>query len=105
MKRVWITPAARNDLQGIRAYVTRYSPAIARRLLEDIRRATVRLGEHPHIGHVREDLTPQPVRFWPVRSYLIVYDTDAESVRVLRILHGAQDVGSILTELGDLPDL
>ena len=33
-----------------------------------------RLAQTPLMGHLREDLTDEPVRFWSVYSYVIVYD-------------------------------
>ena len=46
------------------------------------------LGSQPGIGHLREDLTRRPVKFWPVYSYLIVYDPETK--------HGNRDIGEIL---------
>jgi antitoxin ParD1/3/4/toxin ParE1/3/4 len=36
------------------------------------------------------------VKFWPVYSYLIVYDPEAKPVQVIRVLHGLRDVEEIL---------
>jgi plasmid stabilization system protein ParE len=50
-------------------------------------------------GTIREELTSLPVRFWPVTpypNYFIVYDPEAKPVQILRILHGARNVRSIL---------
>ena len=54
------------------------------------------LGKQPGVGHVREDLTGRPVKFWPVYSYLIVYDPETEPIQILRVLHGMRDVEEIL---------
>ena len=43
------------------------------------------------------DLTPLPVKFWPVFSYLIVYDPAARPLAIVRLLHGRQDVAAILS--------
>jgi antitoxin ParD1/3/4/toxin ParE1/3/4 len=48
------------------------------------------------MGHVREDLSRTPLRFWPVFSYLIIYRSEARPIQILRVLHGARDVQSIL---------
>jgi antitoxin ParD1/3/4/toxin ParE1/3/4 len=45
---------------------------------------------------LRSDLTPLPVKFWPVFSYLIVYDPAARPLAIVRVLHGRQDVAAIL---------
>ena len=54
------------------------------------------LASHPDAGHLRSDLTPLPVKFWPVFSYLIVYDPSARPPAIVRVLHGRQDVAAIL---------
>jgi toxin ParE1/3/4 len=54
------------------------------------------LASTPFAGHKREDLTDEPVRFWSVFSYLIVYDPQSKPLGVARILHGRQDVERIL---------
>ena len=38
----------------------------------------------------------RPVKFWPVYSYLIVYDPETKPVQVIRVLHGMRDVEEIL---------
>lgn len=50
------------------------------------------------MGHVREDLARTPLRFWPVYSYLIIYRAETQPLQILRILHSARDVKSILSE-------
>jgi antitoxin ParD1/3/4/toxin ParE1/3/4 len=50
------------------------------------------------MGHLREDLTDEPVRFWSVYSYVIVYDPETQPLQILRILHGARDVRRVLDE-------
>ncbi len=47
---------------------------------------------------MRKDLTALPVLFWPVWSYLIVYKPDTSPLAIVRILHGARDVESLLSE-------
>ena len=71
-------------------------PVIARKVLQEIRAAMELLGRQPGAGHSRADLTELPVHFWLVRAYLIVYRADTQPLQILRVLHGMQDVESIL---------
>jgi antitoxin ParD1/3/4/toxin ParE1/3/4 len=98
MKRYLLTAAAREDLWGIDEYIRRSSPAAAQRVNREFRDAFRKLAIHPEIGHTRCDLVGEPVRFWPVYSYLIVYRFDARPLLILRVLHGARDVTSIFEE-------
>jgi plasmid stabilization system protein ParE len=68
----------------------------ARQVRAELRDAMRRLAAMPGIGHLREDLSDETVRFWAVRSYVIVYRTDTDPLQVLRVLHGARDVRAIL---------
>jgi len=72
------------------------STKAARRVRLQIFDACHRIAENPGIGHRREDLTDKPVLFWPVGSYLIIYRVAAKSAEIVRVLHGAVDIASLL---------
>jgi antitoxin ParD1/3/4/toxin ParE1/3/4 len=55
------------------------------------------LAQHPLLGHLREDLADEPLRFWPVYSYLIIYRAEKRPIQVVRVLHGARDVKRLLS--------
>jgi hypothetical protein len=53
----------------------------------------------PLAGHIREDLTSLPLRFWlvqPFRNYWVVYDPATKPLQVIRILHPARNISLIL---------
>ena len=52
----------------------------------------------PGMGHFRSDLAAEPLRFWRVRSYLIIYRSEKRPIEIVRILHAARDVQAILGE-------
>jgi len=89
VSRFLLTPAAKADLEDISA---------ARRVRARHREAMVRLGHMPQMGHLREDLTSEGLRFWSVYSYLIIYRSDTHPVQIVRVLHGARDIRRILNE-------
>ena len=55
-----------------------------------------RLAAFPNIGHLRTDLTDEPLRFWCVYSYLIVYRPEQRPLEVIAVVHGARDVEKVL---------
>jgi toxin ParE1/3/4 len=55
------------------------------------------MSQMPGIGHRREDLTDKPLRFWPVRRYLIVYRFEIDTLEIVRILSAYRDVRSLLS--------
>ncbi len=96
MKRYRLSPEARSDLDDISRYlVAQGGPGLARRVLAAIRAALQFLADNPGAGHGRADLTEEPVKFWPVFSYLIVYDPAMEPLGVARVLHASRDLEAL----------
>jgi toxin ParE1/3/4 len=98
MSRFRLSPEAAQDIEAILAYIARDSVPAARRVRQALLAACRRLAEHPGIGHRRADLTNKPVRFFPVYSFLIIYDPASRPLEIVRVLRGAQDIAAILEE-------
>ena len=97
MARYILSPEAKEDLREIRGYlVSQGGSGLARYVLQEIRAALRLLASHPEAGHFRRDLTPLPVKFWSVFSYLIVYDPAARPLAIVRVFDGRRDVRAIL---------
>src|SRR5688572_7790365 len=96
MPRYVLTDAAKDDVREIVKYVRARSPQGAKRVRNELRTAMQRLAAFPNIGHLREDLTDEPLRFWSVYSYLIVYRAEQRPLEVIAIVHGARDVERVL---------
>lgn len=104
MGRFVFTPAARADLAEIVKYIRdQGSPDAAKRVGKELRRAMRELADMPGMGHLRNDLADEPLRFWAVYSYLIIYRPDAKPLQIIRVLHGARDVEAILESAGGKP--
>jgi len=93
-----LTPAARADLDEIVSFVADDNAEAGLRVLDAFEQAFELLGNKPEIGHVREDLTRRPVKFWNVHSYLVVYDPASAPLTVIAVLHGARSVDRILKD-------
>jgi plasmid stabilization system protein ParE len=97
MGRFVLTPAAKSDLIEIANYIREQgSPDAAMRVGNELRRAMRALSDMPGMGHVRNDLADEPLRLWTVYSYLIFYRPDTRPLQIIRVLHGARDVETIL---------
>ena len=57
-----------------------------------------RLAANPNLGHLRQDLADEPLRFWQVYSYLVIYRPQAEPLQIVRVLHASRDVRSPLKD-------
>ena len=96
MTRYRLSPDAQSDLTDIKHYLVGEGGArLARYVLSEIRRGLQFVAANPGAGHGREDLTDEPVRFWPVFSYLIVYDPVVKPLGVARVLHASQDLETL----------
>jgi toxin ParE1/3/4 len=96
MKPFKLSLEASRDVQQIWAYIAADSIKAARRVRLQILDACRRIAENPGIGHRREDLTNKSVCFWPVGSYLIIYNPARRPIEIVRVVHGARDVPSLL---------
>jgi toxin ParE1/3/4 len=94
---VFFTALAEEDLDQIEDYISAEDPAAAARVRTAIVQQAIGLGKMPAKGMVlREAAREQEVGvgLWPVsrfRNYLILYRIESNQIRVLRILHAAQD--------------
>jgi toxin ParE1/3/4 len=96
--RYVLAPEAALDLIQIWRHIKRESSlAVADRIESVIRDKIAFLAGSPGAGHSRKNLTDQPVKFFPVYSYLIVYRPDTKPLQVVSILHGRRDVEQLLT--------
>jgi plasmid stabilization system protein ParE len=95
MARYVLTDLAKADVREIASHIRKRSPEAARRVRAELRTAMRRLAQFPGIGHLREDVTDEPVRFWTVYSYLIAYRPDTNPLQILRVVHGARDLGPL----------
>jgi plasmid stabilization system protein ParE len=99
MSSYQFTPQALGDLLDIWNFIGQDNPTVADRVDEAIFGACNFLADSPLAGRIRKELTLLPVRFWvvqPYSNYLIVYDPENKPLRIIRILHGARDLPSIL---------
>lgn len=79
---------ARTDLLGIVDYISDDNPDAAQRVKDDIERKTKQLSEFPKIGRPGRVEGTRELIAWS--NYILVYQEDAFTVRILRVLHAAQ---------------
>lgn len=94
-----LTKRAEADVEAIADFIAGDSVDAAVKVLLALEDAFVLLAACPGVGHVREDLTDRPLKFWSVYSYLVVYDPVSDPLTIVALLHGARDVAQILKEL------
>jgi plasmid stabilization system protein ParE len=96
--RYRLTPAARDDLRGIREYLTVAPRKSQLLILRSLRAGFDQAVDFPYSGvrepdHSIEGQTPRSILVGP---YRIFYLPGFAPVPIVAILHGAQDIASIL---------
>lgn len=87
MRLHW-TPEAQADRLAIYDYIEAGNPHAALALDELFHEQTARLTEHPGIG--RPGRVPGTRELVVHRSYIVVYDMANAAIRIVRLLHAAQ---------------
>ena len=93
------TPQAVEDILDIWSFIARNSREAADRVETAILRDCDLLAGSPLAGSIRSDLTPLPLRFWvvqPYSNYMIIYDPSTKPLQVIRVLHAARHLSTVL---------
>jgi toxin ParE1/3/4 len=86
--------AAVADITRAIARIALDNPSAAQHFYSAVRLAYAEIRRFPYIG-VKRHFTEAGVRSWRVRRfpYLVFYRPTAERVEIIRVLHGAMDLG------------
>ncbi len=86
-----LTPAARNDLEGIWLYTAqKWSMAQADRYTDILEDTFERLLFMPEMARERAEFDP-PVRIHPSSEHLVIYRIEGDHLTILRVLGAGQD--------------
>ena len=91
-----VSPEARQDLFNIWEYIAQDNMDAADRVASEIHNAMVTLAQNPGIGHYRKDLADEPLRFWRVYTYLIIYRSESKPIEIVRVLSAYRDIRKLL---------
>lgn len=88
-------PRAIRDVDEIWDWIATEDLEAADRLSDRIARATDRLADFPQSGAPRPELGPDG-RSIVVGKYLVLYRVGPDCVDILRVVHGARELGALL---------
>ena len=96
----WVAPRARADLDAIWDHLVREtcSETVADQQVDAITVRFYLLAGHPYVGRARDDDLGSGHRSFPVGQYVIVYRIVRGGVRVLRVVHGRRDLGTLFSD-------
>ena len=100
MGKVVVLPGASSDLDEVYRYIALENPDAAKRLLKAAKEDFNKLSDMPGMGALR--VYPKHlahIRSWPIsrfRNYLIFYQPIEGGIEVIRVLHAARNVDSMV---------
>ncbi len=97
MAEAIISPEALQDMADIHCYIAMDDPDAADRVIDAFEENTSLLAAQPGIGLLKPRL--RNLRLWVVTAfpnYLMFYREREGQVEIVRVLHGARDLPSIL---------
>lgn len=89
-------PASRDTDEILEYILNADGPERALHVMNHLYEGLRRISDSRQVGHRREDLTSAPVLFYRVWSFMVVYNPDSEPVEIIRVLHGARDLKTLL---------
>lgn len=103
MKALVIRPRAEADIDDCAEYIAQESVDAAVRFLAATQQTFELLCDMPEIGTAWESNNPrlQDIRRYAIKgfhNYLIFYRVTADSLEILRLLHGARSVPKVLED-------
>ena len=93
-----VSREAQQDLFEIWMHIAEDSSDLADRIENEFHELFASLGRMPRQGHARKEITSRPVLFFPLYSFLVVYQPNIQPIRILAVLRGKRNVRRILRE-------
>lgn len=94
MRVILKRPRAADDLIELWDYIAEDSVTRADAFIDDVDAKFHLLVEQPMLGRSREELAPG-LRSLPLGRYVIFYEVISDGIAIVRVLHGARDLGSL----------
>ena len=89
-----VSAEAQDDLFEIWHRIADDSVRLANRIEDEFYELFASLGRMPRQGHARKDITSQPVLFFPLYSFLVVYQPEARPIRILAVFAASEIFGA-----------
>lgn len=97
MRKLRYLPKAKNDLSTIALYIAADNPQRAYSFVDEIEQRCRLIAELPKAAR-RVDSVAGVVRVVSFKRYLIFYRDSKDAIDVLRVLHSARDIDSVLED-------
>ena len=101
MKLEWAEPAVL-DLESIRDYIAKDSAYYAERFVARIIEAAETLPNNPRMGRVVPEAEDDAIRELLFQNYRIIYQTAADRILILTVIHGGRDMSRLAPKPWDV---
>jgi len=91
-----VSRLAQSDVDQIHDSIARDKPGAAIRWVQRTRQQFKFLARHPGVGEVRDELRPG-IRSYSLGNYVILFRVVADSVEIVRVVHGQRDVNALFS--------
>jgi toxin ParE1/3/4 len=92
-----IAPTALRDISEVLAYLDERNPDAAKSLYHAFVQKIELLARYPYSGKSYKSATcPSELRYGVVDAYQLFYRVSGDYIEIVRVLHGARDLASIL---------
>ncbi len=98
MTRYQVSAEAQEDLFEIWQQIALDSVSLADRIEGEFYSLFESLAHMPGQGHTRKDLTQRAVLFFPLHSFLVVYQPEPRPIRIMAVFRGKRNVKRVLKE-------
>lgn len=91
-----LSKIAEQDIDEVITYIAQENVQAAYKFVDALYNSFEELANNPYLGHMREDLTQHPVRFWTFKwHYMIVYKPD-KPLEIVRVLSSSRDIPNLI---------
>ncbi len=91
----WTEPAL-EDLNSIKAYISKDSPFYAKRFIERLFEVAEKLADFPELGRkVPEANYQESIREIIFQNYRIIYLIQDNNINILAVIHGNRDLANL----------
>lgn len=97
MAHYWISPLAERDLEAIGDFIAQDNPQRAHTFIAELRKQCVRIAASPKVFRLRPELG-NDIRSCAYGNYVIFFQERPGELCIVRVLHGAMDIESRLSE-------
>jgi toxin ParE1/3/4 len=94
-RRVVRSPAADEDLIEIWGHIAGESKITADRVYDRIVKRIFDLADFPDMGPGRSEIAAD-LRSLTVMNYVILYRVETDYIEIIRVIHGARDLSSLM---------